>query len=314
MRQAGRYLPEYRALRQEAGSFMNLCFNSDRAAEVTLQPLRRFDLDAAIIFSDILVIPHALGQTLSFVDGEGPRLEKKDFSTLSYDAFDDILAPIYGTLRNTRQGLDNDKTLIGFAGAPWTIACYMIQGRGDKTFDAAKKFALENPADFKNLLDLISEATSRYLINQIENGADVVQIFDSWANLCPPEKFNDWVILPTKKIVDTLRLVHPGFPVIGFARAARGMYETYARETGVTCIGVGQETTFDEISSDITVQGNLDPEILLSGGEKLASGVAAILQTTKNRLHIFNLGHGIIKETPINHVTQLVTQIRESEA
>lgn len=314
MRQAGRYLEEYRKLRAEAGSFMNLCFNSEMAAEVTLQPLRRFDLDAAIIFSDILVIPHALGQKLSFVEGEGPRLEKKDFSTLSYDAFDDILAPVYGTLRNTRQRLSNDKTLIGFAGAPWTVACYMIQGGGDKTFSAAKEFAKNNPADFKNLLDIVSDATARYLINQIKNGADVVQIFDSWANLCPPEKFHDWIIAPTKKIVALVRQEYPGFPIIGFPRAAVGRYEIYAAETGVSCIGVGQETNLAAFNENIVTQGNLDPEVLLAGGDNLEKSVADILQAVKNKPHIFNLGHGIIKETPVEHVTQLINQIRRAEA
>ena len=218
MRQAGRYLPEYRALRKTAGGFLDMCFNPEFAAEVTLQPLRRFDMDAAILFSDILVIPHALGQKLEFLEGEGPCLGPLDTKALQYD--DSKLAPVYETLRRLKTQLAADKTLIGFAGAPWTVACYMVQGKGDGAFNEAKKFAFAQPAAFDALIETITDATIKYLVNQGKAGADALQLFDSWAGLLPEPYFTRWVIKPAQKIRAALKAAHPHLPMIGFPRGA----------------------------------------------------------------------------------------------
>ena len=247
MRQAGRYLPEYRATRQQAGSFLNLCFNPELASEVTLQPIRRFGMDAAIIFSDILVVPHALGQALDFVEGEGPKLtalhSAQDISKLNFDAFDQKLAPVYDALRRTRAALEPDKALIGFAGAPWTLACYMLQGYGDGEFAAAKKFAYTDPFNFDRLIDILTEATTRYLLKQIESGADTVQLFDSWAGLLPHHYFKRWVIAPAQKIVEQIRKKYPDTPVIGFPRGAGVLYSNYVDKTGVQGVGIDTQTS-----------------------------------------------------------------------
>ncbi|MBI1215743.1 MAG: uroporphyrinogen decarboxylase [Alphaproteobacteria bacterium] len=318
MRQAGRYLPEYRALRERAGGFLDLCFNPEWAAEVTLQPLRRFDMDAAILFSDILVIPHALGQKLWFAPGEGPRLEllgdTQAFSGLGYDAFDEKLSPVYETVRRVRAELPAHKSLIGFAGAPWTVACYMIEGRGGGVFQAAQDFAKQNPDDFQNLMDILVAATARYLTAQVKAGADVLQIFDSWAGLLPPEEFERWVIAPTKALMDILRRDCPATPVIGFPRGVGEACGKYAAATGVNGMGLGQEisiTRAREICGDaICLQGNLAPELLLQGGVQMEEAVMDILDEAAGKPFIFNLGHGIIKETPPEHVARLAAIIR----
>lgn len=315
MRQAGRYLPEYRALRQTAGSFLDLCFTPDFAAEVTLQPIRRFDMDAAILFSDILVVPYALGQELKFVEGEGPRLGALPvFSDVDFAAFDQKLSPVYATIRRVRAELSPDKTLIGFAGAPWTLACYMIQGKGDGEFAAAKKFALTQPAEFKRLMDRVTEATARYLIEQIKNGVDAVQIFDSWAGLLPEPFFKAWVIEPTRKIIALIHQNYPQFPIIGFPRGAGSLYIAYAEQTGVTGLGLDQIVSLpwarQNFGAKVCLQGNLDPVVLLIGGSVLEQETRRILETMRGTPFIFNLGHGVIKETPPEHVAQLAQIIR----
>jgi uroporphyrinogen decarboxylase len=317
MRQAGRYLPEYRELRKKSGSFLDLCFNPELAAEVTLQPLRRFDMDAAILFSDILVVPYALGQNLSFAEGEGPRLgplgnigveEKIDLSF-----FDRKLQPVYETIRRVRSSLDSGKTLIGFAGAPWTLACYMVEGQGDGEFNGAKKQAFSNPLEFDRLISVLVTATSHYLIEQIKCGADTVQIFDSWAGLLPGAYFDRWVTAPTGRIVDNIHKAFPGFPVIGFPRRAGSFCKTYAEKSGVSCLGLDQYFPLKDalgFGKKITLQGNLDPVLLLTGGKVLEEGIHSLLKEAGQAPFIFNLGHGVIKETPPEHVAQLAKIIK----
>jgi uroporphyrinogen decarboxylase len=318
MRQAGRYLPEYRELRKKAGSFLDLCFNPEFAAEVTLQPLHRFDMDAAILFSDILVVPYALGQSLDFVEGEGPQLgvfQGADFfKDFDAGAFDEKLQPVYETIRRVRSSLPAEKTLIGFAGAPWTIACYMIQGRGDGEFLDTKKFAFSKPQEFDRLIDALVTATSHYLIKQISQGADAVQIFDSWAGLLPEAYFERWVTDPAKKIVDNIKKVYPDVPVIGFPRRAGSFYRHYAQKSGVDCLGLDQYFPLQEavhgFDGKVALQGNLDPVLLLAGGKILEEGVHEILRAAGKAPFIFNLGHGVIKETLPEHVAQLAKIIK----
>lgn len=317
MRQAGRYLPEYRALRAQAGSFLDLCFNPARAAEITLQPLRRFDMDAAILFSDILVIPHALGQKLWFEEGEGPRLARledtRGFSALTFDAFNEKLSPIYDTVARVRAQLSPEKTLIGFAGAPWTVACYMLNGKGDAhaggAFAAVQDFANTRPQDFQRLIDILTEATARYLIAQIKAGADAVQLFDSWAGALQGDALEKWVIAPTRAIVTAVRAACPQTPVIGFARGIGQSVGLYAAQTGIQAAGIDQSISIAKASAlcaeNLCLQGNLAPDILLKGGLDLTRGVEDILRHAHGRPFVFNLGHGIIKETPIAHVEQL---------
>lgn len=319
MRQAGRYLPEYRALREKAGSFLDLCFNPKMAAEVTLQPLRRFDMDAAILFSDILVVPYALGQTLAFAEGEGPQLGEfkrvEDFIKKDFKIFHEKLSPVYETIRCIKKDLSADKALIGFAGAPWTIACYMIQGSGGGEFLKTRKFASEKPEEFGKLMDFLAEATSSYLIEQIRSGVEAVQIFDSWAGLLAEKDFDRWAILPVKKIVENIHKTYPGFPIIGFPRGAGKLYSIYSSLSCVSCVGIDQsfsiETAVRDLNSQVVLQGNLDPEILLKGGSDLEKETLHILKAAGGRPFIFNLGHGIIKETPPEHVTQLSKIIKD---
>lgn len=310
MRQAGRYLPEYRELRAKAGSFLKLCYTPEMAAEITLQPLRRFDLDAAILFSDILVIPHALGQPLAFVEGEGPKLDPLStlaaFDALDAAGFEKNLLPIYETLDRVKADLKPEKTLIGFAGAPWTVACYMIQGHGGGSFARTREMALADPEGFTAFLEKLADVTTTYLLSQIKHGADVVQIFDSWAGLVPAEHFDNWVIHPTKRMVDKIRAAYPGFPIIGFPRQAATQYVRYAVETGVSGLGLDPAVKFADLPKSICLQGNLAPELLLAGGDKMAAAVEKILVASQGHPYIFNLGHGVIKETPHAHVAQLV--------
>jgi uroporphyrinogen decarboxylase len=319
MRQAGRYLPEYRALRETAGGFLNLCFNPEWAAEVTLQPLRRFDMDAAILFSDILVVPLALGQKLWFEAGEGPRLALMEdtarFKTLGYDRFDETLSPVYETLRRVRAELPAEKSLIGFAGAPWTVACYMIQGKGGGAFQSVQAFARQKPEDFQRLIDILVEATARYLIAQVRAGADVLQLFDSWAGLLPPEERARWVVAPAKRLAGLLRAACPETPLIGFPRGIGEACAAYAAETGVDGLGLGEETDIVKALAlcppALCLQGNLSPGLLLQGGAEMIKAVIHILQAAKGRPFIFNLGHGIIKETPPEHVALLAKTVKD---
>lgn len=323
MRQAGRYLPEYRELRAEKGGFLAMAFDPQAAAEITIQPIRRFGMDAAIIFSDILVIPYALGQHLEFVAGEGPKLDpitdQSGLSILQDDKFDEKLEAVYEALRQTRSGLNSEgfeKTaLIGFAGSPWTVATYMVEGGGSKDYKATKSFAYQDPQGFGKLIDMLVQYTARYLINQINAGAEAVQLFDSWASALDASEFQKWVVQPNKRIVEIIRQTHPDTPIIGFPKGAGYNYISYAEQTGVTALGLDSavplEWARDELQSKLPVQGNLDPFCLFAGGEALEKGARAILETFAGKPHIFNLGHGINKETPIAHVEQLVKIIRD---
>lgn len=319
MRQAGRYLPEYRAVRQTVGSFLELCYSPDLATEVTLQPLRRFDLDAAILFSDILVIPDALGQSVSFETGEGPRLDPVTPDNLARLQPEQVLIklqPVLETVARLHAALPPDKTLIGFCGSPWTVATYMIGGRGSTDQAAARKFALEHPEAFVTLLDILVEASVRYLLAQFAQGADVVQLFESWALNLDEEAFRAWVIEPNRRIVDAVRRERPGAPIIGFPRGAAGMLAEYAEQTGVNCIGLDYATPVafaaKSLPHDLGVQGNLDPLRLVVGGEQMKARAEAIISAFSDRPHIFNLGHGIVPETPIEHVEQLVRIVKGS--
>lgn len=317
MRQAGRYLPEYRAVRQQAGGFLKMCYTPDLATEVTLQPLRRFDMDAAIIFSDILVIPHALGQDLTFAEGEGPRLppikSEADLARLSLSGVEQHLQPVYQALRQTRAALPADKALIGFIGAPWTVACYMVDGRGGD-FPLARAMAQNNPELFTRIIDLVVDASITYLLGQIAAGANAVQIFDSWASSAGADGFARWIVAPAKKIVAAVHAVYPDFPVIGFPRGCAMQAAHYARETGVQAVGVDQYADIGAVAAtvpaNLCLQGNLNPEILLAGGDDMARQAKQIITAMAGRPFIFNLGHGIIKETPPDHVAQLADIIR----
>ena len=317
MRQAGRYLPEYRQLREEKGSFLDLVYDSEVAADVTLQPLQRFaELDAAILFSDILIVPFAIGQNLSFVAGEGPRLTPP-LASASLDeltAFPARLDPIYETVRAVAQRLDRDKALIGFAGSPWTVATYMIAGQGSREQSEARRLAYTDPGQFSAIVERIEGLTFDYLSGQIEAGAEAVQLFDSWAGSLAPAEFERWVIAPTARLVERLRAKHPKVPVIGFPKGAGGKLAAYAAETKVSAIGLDE--TVDPVWANkqlpkrLPVQGNLDPLALLAGGEALKSAVSRILDAFAERPHIFNLGHGILQETPIAHVEELMVLVK----
>ncbi len=318
MRQAGRYLAEYRAIRETAGSFLNLCFNPEMAAEVTLQPIRRFGFDAAILFSDILVIPHALGQTVRFVEGEGPRLDPitdtKGIAGLAAQADNAILAPVYETVRRVKAALPEKVTLIGFCGAPWTVATYMVAGRGTPDQAPAKELAARDPQAFAALIEKIVEASAGYLIKQLDAGAECLQIFDSWAGSLSGDDFDRWCIAPNKKLIDKVRAARPGTVIIGFPRGAGRNIPRYIDATGVN--GVSLETEIDrkfardEIQSRVAVQGNLDPEILLEGGEKLDRAVDDVLAAFSGKPFIFNLGHGILPNTPVAHVERMLERVR----
>ncbi len=317
MRQAGRYLPEYRAIRAEVPDFVSLCTTPALAAEVTLQPLRRFGMDAAILFSDILILPWALGQDLCFAEGEGPRLpplrDAAALARLDLARLTGAIAPVLETVRRVRAAV-GEATLIGFAGAPFTVACYMVEGEGTKDFPAARLLAWRDPALFGRLIALLTEATIRYLSAQIEAGAEAVMLFDSWAGLLPPRQFQAHVIAPTARIVAALRQRHPEVPVIGFPRMAGLMLGAYATTTGVQ--GVGLDTAADPAAAlpvvprQVALQGNLDPLALLAGGSGLAAETAAILAALQGRPYVFNLGHGILPATPPEHVAALVAQVR----
>ncbi len=318
MRQAGRYLAEYREVRAQAGSFLGLCFNPGLAADVTLQPIRRFGFDAAILFSDILVIPHALGQTVRFVEGEGPRLDPladgRAIAGLRAEADGTILSPIYETVRRVKAELPPQVTLIGFCGAPWTVATYMIAGRGTPDQAPAKQLAKADPQAFAALIDKLVEASAGYLIRQVDAGAECLQIFDTWAGSLPPEDFDRWCVAPTKKLVAMVRAARPNVPIIGFPRGAGRGIPRYVAETGVN--GVSLETNIDrafardEIQSRVTVQGNLDPEILRAGGDALDRAVDEVLAAFSGKPFIFNLGHGILPDTPVAHVERMLARVR----
>ncbi len=317
MRQAGRYLPEYRALRADKGGFLELVYDSDAAAEVTLQPLRRFpELDAAILFSDILIVPFAMGQELRFVAGEGPRLAPRllDAAFGSLAAAPGRLAGIYETVAKVKAALAPETTLIGFAGSPWTVATYMIAGQGSREQSEARGFAYRDAAAMQALVDAIVAVTIEYLCGQIDAGADTVQLFDSWSGSLAPREFERWVIAPTAGIVAAVHAARPGVPVIGFPKGAGAKLAAYARQTGVDALGLDE--TVDpawanrDLPDGLPVQGNLDPLVLLHGSERLEEEVARIRHALSGRPHIFNLGHGIVKETPIAHVERFMTAVK----
>jgi uroporphyrinogen decarboxylase len=318
MRQAGRYLPEYQKMRKEIGSFWSMCMTPECSVEVTLQPIRRFDFDAAIIFSDILVIPHALGQSVRFKDGVGPVIQPlSEINSLirDKDIWRERLSPVYTALKDTRKALVAEKALIGFAGAPWTLAAYMLEGRGTKDQGDARLYAYRNQKIFGELLELLSRAVATHLIWQIEAGANVVQIFDSWAGGLPEQPFKDWVITPTKQAVEMVRRKHPHIPIIGFPRlATQSGLEAYAVETGVNAISIDTATPIDwaveKLGGDFILQGNLDPLALVAGDEILDRAVDKIMAATAGVPFIFNLGHGILQTTPTDNVARLVARVR----
>lgn len=318
MRQAGRYLPEYRAVRTRAQNFLELCYTPDLATEVTLQPLRRFDLDAAILFSDILVIPDALGQSVRFEAGEGPLLDPVTADSIAGLGKEraplDHLAPVLETVRRLRAVLAPDKTLIGFCGSPWTVATYMIGGRGSPDQAAARLFALREPQAFTALIDLLVQTSIDYLVAQFEAGADVVQLFESWALNLDDAAFASQVIEPNRRIVAGVRARLPQAPIIGFPRGAAGNLARYAAATGVNVLGLDYATPLDfaagHLPASLPVQGNLDPLRLVAGGPQLDRRVDAIIAAFGDRPHIFNLGHGIVPETPVDHVARLVERVK----
>jgi uroporphyrinogen decarboxylase len=320
MRQAGRYLPEYRELRERKGGFVDLVYDSDAAAEITLQPLKRFpQLDAAILFSDILIVPFAIGQNLSFVAGEGPRLTPP-LATAQLDdltPFPARLEPIYETVARVKAALDPSATLIGFAGAPWTAATYMVAGQGSRDQSETRRLAYADPERLAAIVSRIEEVTLDYLGGQIEAGAEAVQLFDSWAGSLAPSEFERWVIAPTARIVSALKQRYPSLPVIGFPKGAGGKLAGYARETGVDAIGLDETVdpawAHRELPPGMPLQGNLDPLALLAGGEALEGAVRRILDALAERPHIFNLGHGILQDTPVAHVEQLLRLVKGGE-
>lgn len=316
MRQAGRYLPEYRALRADKGGFLPLVYDSQAASEITLQPIRRFGFDGAILFSDILIVPHALGQDLQFLAGEGPHLSPRlvDATLASLTPAPHHFQPVWETVRLTRAALPQGVTMLGFIGSPWTVATYMVAGEGSKDHHLARAMAYRDPVAFQAIIDAIVDSSIVYLSGQIEAGAEAVQLFDSWAGSLSPRQFQRWVIEPTQRIVAAIRGRHPDVPIIGFPKGAGGKLPAYAAETGVDAVGVDE--TVDphwinrELPQDMPVQGNLDPLLLISGGPELEEAAREVLRAFAGRPHVFNLGHGIDKSTPIAHVERLLEIVR----
>ncbi|KJC61543.1 uroporphyrinogen decarboxylase [Bradyrhizobium sp. LTSPM299] len=318
MRQAGRYLPEYRELRAKAGSFLDLCFTPDYAAEVTLQPIRRFNFDAAIIFSDILVIPYALGRSVRFEAGEGPRLDPlatpEQIATLATRADFSKLEPVYEALRRVRRELAPHIALIGFCGAPWTVATYMVAGQGTPDQAPARMLAYRHPDAFAKIIDVLVESSIEYLVGQLKAGADCLQIFDTWAGVLPPREFARWSVEPAKRIVAGVRKQVPDAKIIGFPRGAGGLLPAYVEQTGVDAVSIdwAAEPSMirERVQTRVAVQGNLDPLALIAGGAALDRAVDDVLENFGRGRLIFNLGHGIQPDTPIAHVEQMVRRVR----
>jgi uroporphyrinogen decarboxylase len=319
MRQAGRYLPEYRALRAKAGGFLDLCFTPEYAAEVTLQPIRRFDFDAAIIFSDILVIPHALGRSVRFESGEGPRLDPLDtpekITTLISRADFAKLEPVFEALRRVRGTLDAKTALIGFCGAPWTVATYMVAGQGTPDQAPARMLAYRHPEAFAKIIDVLVENSIQYLLGQLKAGADALQIFDTWAGVLPPREFVRWSIEPTRRIVEGVRQQIPDAKIIGFPRGAGAQLPDYVEATDVDGVSIDWAAEPSliraRVQNRVAVQGNLDPLALIAGGAALDRAVDDVLENYAGGRLIFNLGHGILPETPIAHVEQMIKRVRD---
>ncbi|MBX9825988.1 MAG: uroporphyrinogen decarboxylase [Xanthobacteraceae bacterium] len=318
MRQAGRYLPEYREVRKTAGSFLDLCFTPKLAAEVTLQPVRRFGFDAAILFSDILVIPHALGRSVRFVEGEGPQLDPLDepaaVERLQPAIDDNKLAPVYEAIGLVKPELPPNVTFLGFCGAPWTVATYMVVGHGTPDQAPARLFAYRHPEAFGRLIDILADASAKYLVRQLQAGVDAVQIFDTWAGVLPPDEFERWCVAPTKRIVESVRTAIPDARIIGFPRGAATQLKRYVEQVPVNAVGldwmIDLDFARDAIQSQRPVQGNLDPLVLRAGGAALDRGVERILAAFSSGPFIFNLGHGILPDTPIAHVARMLGRIR----
>ena len=319
MRQAGRYLPEYRALRAEKGGFLAMAYDSEAACEITLQPIDRFGFDGAILFSDILIVPHALGQHLEFMAGEGPKLSPPLVDAVLADLAPDPTRynPIYETVRLCRKRLPDGVTMLGFAGSPWTVATYMVAGEGSRDQHAARAMAYADPGKLDAILDRIVSETITYLSGQIAAGAEAVQLFDSWAGSLAPDEFERLVIAPNAAITTALRERHPETPIIGFPKGAGEKLPAYARETGVDAVGVDEtldpEWAARELPAGMPVQGNLDPLLLLAGSDRLEQRVRTILEAFAGRPHVFNLGHGIDRRTPIAHVERLISTVRAFE-
>ena len=319
MRQAGRYLPEYRATREKAGDFLSLCYNPELAAEVTLQPIRRYDFDAAILFADILLVPQALGADLWFVTGEGPRLStitsQRDLDALKpVDDIHDTLGPIYETVQILSRELPSDTTLIGFAGAPWTVATYMIAGKGTPDQGPAHLLRQEDTQVFEALLDLITEATIEYLSRQISAGAECVKLFDSWAGSLSGEAFDKYALAPAARIIAELKARHPGIPVIAFPREAGPKYEGFAKATGADCVALDNSVDLDwaveHVQRDGCVQGNLASSHMVMGGQALIDETRAIVDAFSGGPHIFNLGHGITPDADPDNVQLMIDTVR----
>jgi len=318
MRQAGRYLPEYREIRAKAASFLDFCYAPKFASEATLQPIRRFGFDAAILFSDILVVPDALGQKVSFESGEGPRLDPIETAADLAKLKDEIdlshLAPVFETIERVRQDLDPATTFLGFCGAPWTVASYMIAGRGTPDQAPARLFAYRHPELFDILIDRLVVASIRYLAKQIEAGVDAVQIFDTWAGVLPDREYRRWCLAPIRAIISGLRQIHPQAKIIGFARGIGMQLPDFGRDTGADAIGLDSSVAplraAQMLAPGTVVQGNLDPLALIAGGAALEAGISDIKAAFTGRPHVFNLGHGILPETPLAHVERLVAAVR----
>lgn len=319
MRQAGRYLPEYRATRAEAGDFLSLCYNPELAAEVTLQPIRRYGFDAAILFADILLLPQALGPKLWFETGEGPRMETT--TTMAQvqalkpkEAIHDMLAPVYETVRILSRELPRETTLIGFAGAPWTVATYMIAGRGSKDQGAAHRLKDSDRATFVALIEVITEATIDYLSEQVKAGAEVIKLFDSWAGSLKGADFTDFALKPTARIIAELKARHPGLPIIAFPREAGQGYIGFAKATRADCVAIDNSVTPEwaaaNVQVDGCVQGNLAPHHLVTGGEALVRETRRVVEAFRNGPHIFNLGHGITPDADPENVARMIAAVR----
>lgn len=316
MRQAGRYLPEYRETRASCKGFLDLCYTPEKAAEVTLQPIRRFGMDAAILFADILVVPDALGAEVAFVEGEGPKLKpltnEKDLQALSVARVSEHVQPVYETIRRVKEALPKEVALIGFAGAPWTVACYMVEGGGSREFDKVRRFALEQPEVFAKLIHVLEAATLDYLSGQVDNGAEVLQLFDSWAGVLPPEDFDEWVVQPTRRIAKALKKKYPQIPLIGFPRLAGSKLPAYAAIEELDAVSIDQATDIayaDFVLSTApakpVAQGNLDPALLGYNLPRMMEQAQALVSRFKGRPYIFNLGHGMTPQIPIAHVEKL---------
>jgi uroporphyrinogen decarboxylase len=318
MRQAGRYLPEYRALRQKARDFVHFCLTPDLAIEATLQPIRRYGMDAAILFADILLVPHALGQGLSFVEGEGPKLppirDAAGLARLGGGKVLETLQPVMETLRGVRAALPGDVALIGFAGAPWTVATYMVEGEGGTDHSILRRMAWAEPDVFARLMDLLVEATSAYLIAQVDAGAEALQLFDTWAGSVPGPLFDAAVIMPAARIVAAVKAHRPDIPVIGFPRGAGLHLARYVRETGIDGVGIDLMTSLAEaagqVPRSVALQGNLDPMLLLEGGARMEAEARHLVAAMRDRPYVFNLGHGVVQQTPPDHVGRLVDVVR----